>query len=166
MGEDLDLTKLPGYIGVKMITARPMDHFEFLKRSGKELPDHENSLGYQVFYPDGYVSWSPKEVFEEAYREIASGNMTFGLAIEALKKGKKVARKGWNGKDMFLFFQESSNIEPGVIRNSILKAYAEQFGGSPIYIRSHIDLKAADGTIAMWSPSGSDALADDWFIVD
>lgn len=30
--------------------------------------------------------------------------MNFGKAIEALKQGKKVARKGWNGKGMFLYY--------------------------------------------------------------
>ncbi len=43
--------------------------------------------GYAVRYPDGYMSWSPKETFfEEAYRP--SDCMTFGLAIEAAKKGQ------------------------------------------------------------------------------
>lgn len=28
--------------------------------------------------------------------------MNFGQAIEALKQGKKVTRKGWNGKGMHL----------------------------------------------------------------
>ena len=32
----------------------------------------ENIDGYEVKYPDGYISWSPKEVFEEAYREISN----------------------------------------------------------------------------------------------
>lgn len=31
--------------------------------------------------------------------------MTFGEAIEALKAGKKVARKGWNGKGIFIELQ-------------------------------------------------------------
>ena len=26
--------------------------------------------GYKVYYPDGYVSWSPKETFEKAYHEV------------------------------------------------------------------------------------------------
>jgi len=157
--------KYKTYIGTKIIEAMACDAGHAASILNRAIPDTGvNTPGYLVKYPDGYESWSPLKAFEEAYR--LSDSMPFGLAIEALKKGKKVARKGWNGKDMFLFFQESSNVEPGVIRNSILKAYAEQFGGSPIYIRSHIDLKAADGTIAMWSPSGSDALADDWFIVD
>lgn len=41
------------YIGVKHIKAEPME------KDGK--------AGYKVVYPDGYESWSPKEVFEEAY---------------------------------------------------------------------------------------------------
>lgn len=30
--------------------------------------------------------------------------MNFGQALEVLKQGHKVARQGWNGKNMFLFF--------------------------------------------------------------
>ncbi|TLD84249.1 hypothetical protein [Helicobacter trogontum] len=43
------------YIGIKAIQAEPME------KNGKE--------GYKVIYKDGYESWSPKEVFEEAYYE-------------------------------------------------------------------------------------------------
>ena len=35
--------------------------------------------------------------------EEKTNNLTFGQAIEALKSGKRVSRKGWNGKGMFLF---------------------------------------------------------------
>ena len=34
----------------------------------------------------------------------------FGQAIESLKKGKKVARKGWNGKGMFLTLQAGAEV--------------------------------------------------------
>lgn len=44
------------YIGAKIIKARPK------AKDGKE--------GYEVLYPDGYVSWSPKETFETAYRRV------------------------------------------------------------------------------------------------
>lgn len=44
------------YIGAKIIQAHPQD------KDGKP--------GYAVRYPDGYESWSPQAVFEEAYREI------------------------------------------------------------------------------------------------
>ena len=44
------------YIGIKIIKAEPM------KKDGK--------IGYKVVYKDGYESWSPKEVFEEAYKPL------------------------------------------------------------------------------------------------
>ena len=34
-----------------------------------------------------------------------ANTMNFGQAIEALKQGKKVARAGWNGKNMHLELQ-------------------------------------------------------------
>lgn len=55
-------------------------------------------------YSDGYESWSPKKQFEEAYRDCMG--MTFGIALELLKKGCKVAREGWNGKGMFVVYQK------------------------------------------------------------
>lgn len=77
------------YIGVKLIEAEPQNVYP------PEAKGQYSNPGYKVVYPDGYVSWSPKDVFEEAYRNI--DGLTFGLAVEALKKGFKIAREGWNG---------------------------------------------------------------------
>lgn len=46
------------YIGAKIIRAIP--------------EERQNVKGYKVIYPDGYVSWSPKETFENAYREVTN----------------------------------------------------------------------------------------------
>jgi len=86
--------------------------------------------------------------------------MNFGQAIEALKIGKKVARKGWNGKNLFIFLVPGSTFK--VNRPPLLGIYDE---GTEIEYRPHIDIKTADGSIATWSPSGSDALAEDWEII-
>jgi hypothetical protein len=85
----------------------------------------------------------------------------FGLAIHALKSGAKVARAGWNGKGMFVFLVPGSQF--AVSRPPLLGIYPE---GTPISYRPHIDIKNADGSIATWAPSGSDALAEDWMIVE
>ena len=59
------------YIGAKLIKAYLMPRVEFLESQGKDVPESVyNELGYRVKYPDGYVSWSPKETFETAYREV------------------------------------------------------------------------------------------------
>ena len=61
------------YIGSKLILASEMDQITFLRTVKKQEVNHENAPGYKVTYPDGYVSWSPKEVFESAYREVTLG---------------------------------------------------------------------------------------------
>lgn len=59
------------YIGVKEIDAKPMTRGEYNKYRGWGIPKNEDPAeeGYLVQYPDGYESWSPKKVFEEAYVE-------------------------------------------------------------------------------------------------
>lgn len=68
------------YIGRKEINAEPMNRLEYNQFRGWELPKDENGTdeGYLVEYIDGgqantkeykgYVSWSPKDVFERAYK--------------------------------------------------------------------------------------------------
>ena len=59
------------YLGVKIVEAEPMDEFTFKRSKDVEPLDNDlNREGYKVVYEDGYVSWSPKEIFEEVYREI------------------------------------------------------------------------------------------------
>lgn len=56
------------YVGTKVIMAEPMTMTEAQKVLGRELkPATAEEDGYLVEYKDGYKSWSPKSVFEEAY---------------------------------------------------------------------------------------------------
>src|ERR1043165_3123459 len=101
------------YIGTKIILAVAMTRAAYNAFRGWPLPANEDSKdeGYLVEYQDGgkpnvpshagYVSWSPKEQFDNAYRPCVA--MTFGLALDALKRGLRVARAGWNGKGMFAY---------------------------------------------------------------
>jgi hypothetical protein len=127
------------YIGTKIIKAK------LETKNGEE--------GYKVVYEDGYVSWSPKDVFEKAYHH--SGNLTFGDAIHYLKLGSKVARKGWNGKGMFLFLSPKPWIEA-----------IEEIKWTDYKIDSFICMKTAQDTIVPWLASQSDMLAEDWVIVE
>lgn len=63
---------MENYIGAKVIKGEEMDlnTFRRLYKGEAENPPNENQEGYHVRYPDGYDSWSPKEVFENAYREL------------------------------------------------------------------------------------------------
>lgn len=123
-----------------------------------ETEERDGVLGYKVVYPDGYVSWSPPEAFEEAYR--LSGEMNFGHALEMLKRGHRVARAGWNGKGMFLFLVPGSTFK--VSRPPLLGIYPE---GTEVNYHAHIDMKTADGQVVPWLGSQTDALAEDWCVV-
>jgi hypothetical protein len=159
------------HIGVKLVKAVGMTRGEYNGFRGWNLPADENpdDDGYLVEYLeggtrntnlyDGYVSWSPKEVFERSYR--TTDGMTFGLAIEALKLGKKVTRAGWNGRGMFLFLVPGSTFQ--VNRPPLLGIYPE---GTTISYHSHIDMRTAGGQIVPWLASQTDVLAEDWQIVD
>ena len=57
-------------------------------------------------------------------------NLNFGDAIKALKEGKKVARKGWNGKNMYLWLKPAVTIKAEWCKDPLLKSLAEENGGS------------------------------------
>ena len=160
------------YIGTKIIMAKPMTRGEYNIYRGWKIPENENpeDEGYLVKYSDNYESWSPKEAFDEAYREC--NNMTFGLAIEAMKKGYRVARKGWNGKKMCIFLTKGSDVQFQNLKqhnqDALCCARSEEIknGEQLVHISDHIDMIAADGSIVIgWLASQTDMLAEDWEIV-
>ena len=130
------------YIGTKIIQAEPQS------RDGKE--------GYRVLYPDGYVSWSPKAAFEEAYRR--TDGMSFGLAIEAAKKGKKIARAGWNGKNQHV--ELASAISYTSPLGEVVNADHDAIGNQALAF------VGTSGVQMGWLASQADMLADDWMIVE
>lgn len=137
------------YIGTKIIHAEPqVDH-----QAG------EPRDGYKVVYADGYTSWSPKAAFDEAYREAEA--LTFGLAIEALKKGMKVAREGWNGKGMFVYLVPADSYPA---RTPAAKGY---FGADALVpYNAYMAIKNVNESVSTWVPSVNDCLAEDWRIVE
>ena len=64
------------YVGTKVIQAKPMTRGEYLDYREWELPEGEDASdeGYFIIYPDGYESWSPANVFEDAYLPLGDLN--------------------------------------------------------------------------------------------
>ena len=59
------------YLGTKLVTAKPMTRAEaevVLGKFIKPAKQEYSGEGYLVRYEDGYQSWSPKEVFDKAYK--------------------------------------------------------------------------------------------------
>ena len=81
-------------------------------------------------------------------------SLTFGEALEAMKAGKKVARKGWNGKGMYLYLADG-------------KLLTEEIGDGSYPFTDTVVMKMADNKYCIgWLASQSDMLAEDWCIVE
>ena len=177
MPKSLLALSMVAFIGTKSVLASPMSRAEYCTYRGWQLPENEdpNEPVYLVEYTDGgkpnderhqgYITMSPKEVFDNAYRQ--NGALTFGDALMALKQGHKVCRTGWNGKDQYIVAPaQTTTTEASKIWNPHNKAHAEKIGGQ-IDVAPYCTLKTAQDTLAMgWTPSTGDLFAEDWSILD
>ncbi|OLA00160.1 MAG: hypothetical protein BHV90_14850 [Clostridiales bacterium 42_27] len=147
------------YIGMKIIEATPAIRkgcrvYEKDQPIPKSMaPDEE---GYKICYPDGYEFFSPKAEFEAEYREIDC--LSFGLAIEAAKKGKRIARRGWNGKNQYVELAERISYENAA--HEVINAIHEAIGNKALAF------VGTSGVQLGWLASQADMLADDWMIVE
>lgn len=146
------------YIGTKQIEARPMSRGDYNIYRGWQIPADENPAdeGYLVRHSDVYESWSPKAQFEEAYRPC--NNLTFGIAIEMIKRGFKVARKGWNGKKQYI--QLATAISYKSMDGDVVNCEHESIGNKAIAF------VGTSGVQMGWLASQADMLAEDWVIVE
>jgi len=82
-------------------------------------------------------------------------NVSFGAAVELLKRGHRVRRRNWNGKNMWLAYVatwacEATNLAP-------------REDGTRIYtLLPIIVMKTADDCLVPWLASQTDVLAGDW----
>jgi hypothetical protein len=76
-----------------------------------------------------------------------------------MQNGAKVARAGWNGKGMFLYFVDA-NCYPAT--SSVAKKF---WGGTLVPYQAYIAMKTAQDTVVPWLCSQSDLLATDWVVV-
>lgn len=90
---------------------------------------------------------------------MTNNNLSFGNAIEALKEGKKVARAGWNGKGMFLYYVPENSYPAQT------EAARQTFGNMVPY-GAYIAMKTAQNNVVPWLASQTDVLAEDWCIAD
>lgn len=124
------------YIGVKIVDAWERACTGDIGESKTGDP------GYAVKYEDGFISWSPKEVFEKAYRP--TSGMPFGLAIEAMREGLSVRLPHWSG-DVAITIQ---------VPDENSKMTAPYF-----YVTSRY------GKVP-WIPTMIEMFSDDWMVYD
>ena len=132
-----------------------VDPNNFDKDIGEKIA-YENARE-KIWQLEGYLLMSRLHNAEEGAQGKGGGiidEMTFGLAIEALKKGHKVARKGWNGKGIFIELQTPTE------QSKMTSPY--------IYIDTtglQGDNPHAPRSLVPWLASQTDMLAEDWVVV-
>ena len=123
------------YIGTKLVQARPMTRGAYNRYRGWEIPADENpeDEGYMIQYPDGYVSWSPKGMFDHSYLEVDDNpqlpsGVSIGLGmveafidqVEVMKLGERTTVVRCILKNGFELVESSACVDP---RN-----YSEEIG--------------------------------------
>ena len=120
-------------------------------------PTIEDFYMYTSGPDDKYASYMSLSDFEAMCRPAES--MSFGDALEAMKNGERVAREGWNGKDMYIFIA----CEPDFVTDADISAFDNQ----DVETGDVICMKTAQNTFQLgWLASQADMLAEDWYIVE
>lgn len=89
-------------------------------------------------------------------------SMNFGVALDMLLAGRRLARRSWP-EDTFVVYQKGY---PGGI--AINANTAEATGipqGTVCVFQPYLMHRTADGSFVPWTPSQSDVLANDWFML-
>lgn len=115
---------------------------------------------YIVVQSDGYTYGNPKAVFERKYAPLVENFLSFGWAIEMMRCGHRVCRKGWNGKGMWLGLVKADQWGLG---SDAPYDYEKAGLGN---LLPWIGMKTADGKFVPWLASQTDMLANDWQIVE
>jgi hypothetical protein len=88
--------------------------------------------------------------------------MNFGDALVLLKQGQKIARFGWNGKGMFIYY----------VPENVYPASGNKFGtmngvfkDDLVPYSAYLAMKTAQDNVVPWLASQTDILAEDWVVV-
>ena len=116
----------------------------------------EDGYMFTTSKDDKYPQFMTAEEFEKICR--STEDMTFGDALVALKNGERVARKGWNGKDMYVFLAYEADF--------VTDADISAFDQLEVELGDMLVMKTAQNTFQPgWLASQADMLAEDWYIV-
>lgn len=85
----------------------------------------------------------------------------FSEALNLLKAGNRVARNGWNGKGMFLYYVSEGRYP---VKMEAAKSLADEDG--LVSYGAYIAMKTAQGNVVPWLASQTDLLSNDWTVVE
>lgn len=88
--------------------------------------------------------------------------LNFSEALDLLKQGVHIARKGWNGKGMFVVYQPA--YPQGIPCNAQTAKVWGLKEGDLFKCEPYLQIRMTNGSHAMWVPSINDILAEDWYV--
>lgn len=98
------------------------------------------------------------DIFEKTYEKVKNDGMTIGQAIEAMKQGKRCARKTWNGKGQYIELAKNvSYINPS---GEAVNVNHEAMGNKAVAF------VGTSGVQLGWLASQADLLSEDWYILE
>lgn len=150
--------KLPSWAGYWQ---KDGDTVKMHCKDGRVLDIRETE---DVFYTLAFIASDEWEVVGECNIDLNIQTVRFGEALRLLRQGKRMVRRGWNGKGLSVVYQKG--YPQGIPCN---KQTAEAWGmneGDLFKCEPYLQISTVDGSHAMWVPSIRDCLADDWVIAD
>ena len=121
-------------IGIKMVDLVPMRASMALQHGYKIGDAHPDDMGYEITYPNGYKSWTPKEVADAAYFPLNPANdgtkilkedvEKFITNVEVMTMGKKTTVVNAHILIGFDTVRHSSCVDPKNYSEELGKQYA------------------------------------------
>lgn len=122
----------------------------------------------------GFAEWMPYQKGQAAKTEAVEAQLslqvarmqepaiglTFGDAVVALNRGRKVARSRWS-PGVFVYLEPAGAYRPStkIVREGLGETLRAPHG-------CYFSIMAEDGIIDVWSPSARECIAVDWQIVE
>lgn len=153
-------------VQAELPTGQISNHYEDKYWDMFKIPEMEIGLEYDGHSPDDVRSRLKDYLLQNTKVEL----MNFGEAIELLKQGKSIRRRGWNGKGLVVFKQVPSHIGSDIIPKmqslpQSAKDIIMEGTGFIDYTSQCLIYDQNIGRADSWVPSISDIFAEDWEIV-
>lgn len=143
--------------------AEPMTYGEFVDRYGSNsfTDFNRDRDGYARRMHAGDMDFVEKDTFEHIYSRCVQ--MPFSRALDLVKVGNRVTRQDWMDRGMFIVYQKG--YPEGISCN---KQTADAWGlkeGDLFKCNPYLQIRQADGSHSMWTPSMDDLMAEDWMLL-
>ena len=126
-------------------------------KEGKEMDIRETE---RVIYTLSNILDDQWQIADEENCPVLGGVATFGFdkAIGCLKRGFKVKRRGWNGKDQYI--ELATNVSFKTPNDEVINVDHVDMGNKAIAFHG------TSGVQLGWLASQSDMLSEDWTFVE